>query len=230
LARVFGLVSAVLLSAHATAAPGAHADLGKENAAPEVRSVADWVARSGDNGNGPFLIVDKRHAHVFVFDASAHLTAHAPVLLGAAKGDDSVPGIGDRPIKDIKPFERTTPAGRFVAEPGRALRGEDVVWIDYDAAISMHRVITTNPKERRLERLMSPSYLDNRISYGCINVPVAFFNEHVSPIFSGDHKAIVYVLPEVHSLRQVFHGYDGNEVPAQRARDGAKTMRVATAR
>src|SRR5690242_14543807 len=77
LARVFGLVSAVLLSAHATAAPGAHADLGKENAAPEVRSVADWVARSGDNGNGPFLIVDKRHAHVFVFDAGAHLTAHA---------------------------------------------------------------------------------------------------------------------------------------------------------
>ena len=42
------------------------------------------------------------------------------------------------------PEERTTPAGRFVAERGQNLRGEDVVWIDYDAAVLMHRVITTS--------------------------------------------------------------------------------------
>src|SRR5690349_17491084 len=86
------------------------ADFGREQAAAEVRAVADWVARSRDNGAAPFLIVDKRHARLFVFDAGAHLVANAPILLGSAKGDDSVPGIGDRKIADIRPDERTTPA------------------------------------------------------------------------------------------------------------------------
>lgn len=224
------LVTLLLAGAPATATPPAHAEFGSENAAPEVHGVADWVARSGDNQGTPFLIVDKRHAHVFVFDANAHLTAHAPVLLGAAKGDDSVPGIGERPIKDIKPYERTTPAGRFVAEAGRNLRGEDIVWIDYDAAVSMHRVITSNPAERRLERLASPTYLDNRISYGCINVPVAFFNAYVSPIFTGEHRAVVYVLPEVHALRKVFPGYEGVEPAIRRAEPPkAKPTRMVSA-
>ena len=233
--RTFSCAAAILaaallsVTANATAAPSARAQLGRESVAPEVRSVADWVARSGDHGGTPFVIVDKRHARVFVFDANAQLTAHAPVLLGAARGDDSVPGIGERPIRDIKPAERTTPAGRFVAEGGRNLRGDDIVWIDYDAAVSMHRVITSNPSERRLERLASPTYADNRISYGCINVPVAFFNDHISPIFSGERKAIVYVLPEVHALRKVFPGYDGAE-PGTRHTDPAKAKptRVAS--
>ena len=30
--------------------------------------------------------------------------------------------------------------------------GEDILWVDYDNAISMHRVRPTNPAERRLER------------------------------------------------------------------------------
>jgi hypothetical protein len=62
------------------------------------------------------------------------------VLLGLARGDVSVPGIGERKISDINPHERTTPAGRFISEPGRNLSGEDIVWVDYDAAVSMHRV------------------------------------------------------------------------------------------
>jgi len=85
------------------------------------------------------------------------------VLLGLARGDDSVPGIGERKIAEILPFERTTPAGRFVGERGRNASGEDIVWVDYDAAVSMHRVRATNPKERRLERLASPTPADNRI-------------------------------------------------------------------
>jgi hypothetical protein len=139
--------------------------------------------------------------------------ADAPVLLGAARGDDSVPGIGERRIRDIRPFERTTPAGRFEAEPGRNTQGEDIVWIDYDAAVSMHRVRATNPRERRLQRLATPTIADNRISYGCINVPAKFFDRWVSPIFARGRHAIVYVLPEVHSLGQVFPQY----VPGARA-------------
>jgi hypothetical protein len=185
-------------------APAARvADFGKKQASPEARYLANWVAHSGDNAGGGFIIVDKKHATVYVFDADARLRGSSPVLLGGARGDDSVPGIGSRPLAQVRPQERTTPAGRFVAERGRNARGEDVVWVDYEASVSMHRVLTTNPKERRLERLATPRVDDNRISYGCINVPVAFFETYVRPVFAV-HRAMVYILPEVRSVRQVF--------------------------
>jgi len=212
------------------ASSSAHADFAREQPAPEVRHVADWIARTHDNGSAPFLIVDKRHARLFVFDREARLVANAPVLLGLAKGDDSVPGIGDKKIADIKPHERTTPAGRFLADSGPDLRGEEVVWIDYDAAVSMHRVITSNPKEHRAERLATPTYLDNRISYGCINVPHAFFDAHVAPIFSDGRQAPVYVLPDVKPLRAVFPGYDGPDSAPVRAGSSPRGAKIASAR
>jgi hypothetical protein len=133
--------------------------------------------------------------------------ASTPVLLGSAPGDDSVPGIGSRPLAEVHPQERTTPAGRFVGERGRNALGEDVVWVDYAAAVSMHRVRLTNPEEHRLERLATPTIDDNRISYGCINVPVAFFETHIRPVFEA-RRALVYVLPETKSVEQVFGSYD----------------------
>ncbi len=51
-----------------------------------------------------------------------------------------------------------------------------ILWVDYEDGIAMHAVITTNPKGRRLQRLTTPTPLDNRISYGCINVPAKFFD------------------------------------------------------
>jgi hypothetical protein len=191
-------------------APQAHlhsADFGHESPSRDARHVADWIADSRDNENADFIIVDKRFAKAYVFDAEARLRGASPVLLGSALGDDSVPGIGLRPIAEVRPEERTTPAGRFVAERGRNLSGEDVVWVDYDAAVSMHRVRATQPSERRLERLATPRVDDNRISYGCINVPVAFYEAHVRPIVA-THRAIVYVLPDVKPVQQVFGSYD----------------------
>jgi len=146
-------------------------------------------------------------AVVYVFDQQAKVRAASPVLLGAATGDDTVPGIGDRPLSQILPHERTTPAGRFVAERGRNTHGADVVWVDYDAAVSMHRVITSNPIERRLERLASAAVDDNLISSGCINVPVAFFGSSIRPMFA-TRRAIIYVLPDTKTVQQVFGAYD----------------------
>jgi hypothetical protein len=122
-----------------------------------------------------------------------------------------MPGIGSRPIAEVLPGERTTPAGRFVAERGHNSRGEDVVWVDYDAAVSMHRVLTTNPAERRLQRLASPASDDKRISYGCINVPAAFYEAYIRPAFAAG-RAIVYILPEFKSLEEVFGAYDAAAV------------------
>jgi hypothetical protein len=195
----------------AAATPGAAAaierklDIGSEIASRDVRRVAQWVVDSADNGTRHFVILDKRNAKVFVFEPGGKLLGASPVLLGYAAGDDTVPGIGERPIEQVRPQERTTPAGRFVAEPGRNARQEDVVWVDYDAAVSMHRVLTTNPKERRLERLATPTAADNRISYGCINLPPTFFESVLFPVFRGN-RGVVYVLPEVKPLAEVFPG------------------------
>ena len=82
------------------------------------------------------------------------------------------------------------------------------MWVDYDAAVSMHRVLTTNPVERRLERLATPSTDDNRVSYGCVNVPVSFYEQFIRPTFAQE-RAIIYVLPDVKPLIQVFNdAYD----------------------
>lgn len=183
------------------------ADFRGEPASAEARHIADWVADSGDNRRLPYVVLDKRDARVFVFDAQGVLLGATPVLLGAAVGDDSVVGIGNRAIADVRPAERTTPAGRFVAEPGRNASGEDVLWVDYNAAVSMHRVRAVEASERRLERLASPTPADNRISYGCINVPVRFFEDVVRATFRSS-RGIVYVLPEVKPLGLVFASYD----------------------
>jgi len=181
----------------------ARADFGAEPFSQQSKRIADWVASSRDNGNVGFVVVDKKQARLYVFDHEARLRAASPVLLGGAHGDDTAPGVGSRPLSQVKPEERTTPAGRFLAERGTNLRGEDVVWVSYEDGVSMHRVLTAHPEERRLERLASPTPDDNRISAGCINVPVAFFEEYVAPLFS-NYRAMVYILPEVKPFDQVF--------------------------
>lgn len=202
-----GLHSPAVMSVSVPAAGPNFADFGKETASADARHVADWVADSRDAGGLDFVIVDKKDAKVFVFDVHARLRGASPVLLGAARGDDSVLGIGVRPIADVRPEERTTPAGRFVAERGRNLLGEDVIWVDYDAAVSMHRVRTGNPKERRLERLATPTVEDNRITYGCINVPKVFYEGYIRPTVA-IRQAVIYVLPEIKPVHQVFGSYD----------------------
>jgi len=177
-----------------------------EQVSDESRRMADWVVDSGDSRGMPFALVDKREAKVFVFDADGRLRGAAPALLGLALGDDVVPSIGDRALSSIRAEERITPAGRFVASMGRNLGGKDILWVDYHGAVSMHPVVTSKPKERRAQRLATSSPLDNRISYGCINVPAQFFDNIVRPAFSGTN-GIVYVMPETRLVREVFASY-----------------------
>ena len=173
-----------------------------------IQNMASWAVGSGDNQNLPFVIVDKITAQLFIFDANGTPRASTPVLLGLARGDHSVPGIGERQIADIRPAERTTPAGRFVGEPGKNIDGEDVIWIDYDAALSIHRVRPGPSRERRLERLASSTSADHRISYGCVVVPVKFYEHVIAPTFA-QGKGIIYVLPETKPAEKVFRLVQG---------------------
>jgi len=191
------------LAAIAPAAPPRHADFGGAKASEDARQLAQWVVSSADNAKRPFVILDKKLARIFVFEPGGKLAGASPVLLGYAAGDDSVVGIGKKPLEQVRPEERTTPAGRFMAAPGRNAVPEDVVWVDYEAAVSMHRVRLTHPEERRLERLASDKVKDRRISYGCINLPPSFFEQVLWPRFR-QGGGYVYVMPEVKSLTAVF--------------------------
>ena len=180
----------------------ASADFKGELASSDVRAIAEWAIGAGDNRGLPVLIIDKPGAKVFVFDAAGKLLGAAPALLGLARGDTSVPGIGHRRLATIAPEERTTPAGRFQAALGHDFE-QDILWIDYDSALSLHRVIDGNPKDRRRQRLASDTPHDNRVSYGCINVPAAFYDDVVDRAFKGT-VGIVYILPDATALEEVF--------------------------
>lgn len=183
------------------------ASFGAWHPTADVRHVADWAVDSGDPQGRAFVIVDKRDASVWLFDPRGDLVSWTPALVGAAVGDDAVPGIGEKPLAAIRPEEKTTPAGRYVAEPGVNANGEDVVWVSYDLAVSMHRVRPTVAAERRLERLASATPGDNRISFGCINLPVDFYEQVLAPMVRRT-GAVIYVLPETRSPQAQFNSYD----------------------
>ena len=195
------------------------ASFGDEQPSPDAKLVANWAAHTGDHKKHAFIIIDKKQARAYVFDPQAQLKSSAPVLLGKAVGDDYAPDIGTRPLSKVKEHEKTTPAGRFVAEPGVNSHGEDIVWVSYDLAVSMHRIRKVKEAERRFERLATPTVADNRISFGCINMPVAFYNSVLSPTVK-KYGAVVYVLPDVKSVQQVFRAYDVTQ-PAQIAQVSA---------
>ena len=167
-----------------------------------VQGFAADVVRSGDAAGMAFAVLDKPSATVTIFDAKGQLVARSPVLLGQAVGDVAPPDIGTRPLSKVKLNEKVTSAGRFVTEAGRNHTGEDIVWLDYQQALSMHRVRNVRG-ENRPQRLASPTVADNRISYGCVNMPTSFYDRYIDPLF-GKQKGVVYVLPETQPLAALF--------------------------
>ena len=161
--------------------------------------MADWAIARDDTHGRPFVVVDKLAARVFAFDGRGTLVGATPALLGLARGDDITPGIGSLRLADITPAQRVTPAGRYEAHLGANLAGHRILWVDYEAAVSLHPVVTSNAAERRAQRLASRTIDDNRISYGCINVPARFYASVIQPLFA-PANGIVYILPETRPL------------------------------
>lgn len=195
--------AALCLHALASAAPAAQAVPAAPVAPVNVPVFAEHVVAARNNQGLPFLVVDKVQARVWIYTGQGALLGSSAALLGLAIGDTSVPDIGERKLSAIRPEERITPAGRFPSTLGRNLQGQEVLWVDYDGGVSMHRFVRGQPAERRAERLASPTPSDNRVSFGCINVPAAFFNLLVLPAVR-KNGSIVYVLPETRPFQEMF--------------------------
>jgi hypothetical protein len=172
----------------------------------EAERVAGWVSTSKDNHALPYAIVDKKNAALFLFNAKGKAIGAVPVLIGIAPGDDATAGIGSKNLSEIGPAEKTTPAGRFLAKFGLAAGSTRVLWVDYFTSVALHPIPPASPKkERRRQRLLSSRTDDNRITFGCINVPSAFYSKTVQPTFRRK-GGYVYVLPDTKPLEEVFPG------------------------
>lgn len=179
-------------------------------AAPvSVKALARWALAGGDAAGQPFAVVDKRQARIFVFAADGRLAGSSPVLLGQARGDGSAPGVGTRVLAGIPAHERTTPAGRFASQPGHNHLGEAIVWVDYHAAVAIHRLRPSPAQAQRAQRLASGSVDDKRVSLGCIVVSEAFFDGVVTPLL-GRQRGVVYVLPETRDWTDLFAAAAGD--------------------
>ena len=190
--------------AFAAAAGKLDADFEKQQPSADAREVAAWVQASDDAAGMPYLIVDKKAARLFVFEADGRLIAATPVILGAAVGDASTPGVGERAQTGTLTLQdRTTPAGRYVTQPGRNNHGEHVVWLDYEEALALHRLRPGRSYKTRAARLASSQPEERRLSLGCVVVPVQFYLDVVQPLL-GSRSGVVYVLPETQSARELF--------------------------
>lgn len=191
-------------SAAAKAAPASDTLRKEISPSTDAIRVIDWVAASDDNHGLPWLVVDKRNAALFLFDAKGKPLDAVPVLIGIAEGDEASPGVGNKKLADLGPAEKTTPAGRFLAKFGLPVSGEHVLWVDYATSVALHPIPKdAGAREHRRERMLSPTSDDNRITFGCINVPKLFYAKLLRPLFQ-KKGGYVYVLPDTKPLEAVF--------------------------
>lgn len=183
-------------SAPASADPAATA---KGLTAPAAELLS-WIAHTGNNAGAPYVVVDKREARVWVFDAQHRPLGSTAALLGLALGDQEVADIRQRDVTRLAKDARITPAGRFATEPGLNIQGEDVVWLDYAAGLAMHRVRPGLAQASRLKRLAEQVASAQRVSMGCVVLPVAFYEGVIRPLL-GRQAGVVYVLPEHGALQ-----------------------------
>lgn len=214
------VLHAALAVALVVACSGAASAKGKDKEAPEQRiaavdelppdqsvsetviELAGWVVASKDNQGYPFAIMDKAAAQVLIFGGDGKLRGAAPALFGSAIGDHSAPGVAKLALSAIPGHDRTTPAGRFIGGYGPSDDAGRVLWVDYDSAVSMHPLPPGTPKEKRAQRLATPTPDDNRVTHGCINVSPAFYEQIVQSTF--EKGGVFYILPDKDSIAKTF--------------------------
>ncbi len=185
-----------------------------QDASGAAIELAGWIVASQDSHGYPFAVMDKAAAQIFVFGGDGRLRGAAPGLFGSAVGDHTAPAIAGLALREIPGRDRTTPAGRFVGGFGPSIDAGRVLWVDYDSAVSIHPTATGIPAERRVERLLSPSPDDNRVTHGCINVSPDFYEEIIRPTFEGG--GVFYILPDSLPIAEVFPEFAQSGANSQR--------------
>ena len=154
-------------------------DFAAEPSSGDARFAAAWVLAGADNQDLPFAVVDNAMRGSMCSRPAAAWLGASAVLLGA----DPRRFLGRHRSRPGQPDAGGAHHARrpIRSRPGRNDKGEDIVWIDYASSLAIHRLRPAPLQERRPARLASPSPEDNRISAGCVIVPLAFYEAVVAP-------------------------------------------------
>lgn len=167
---------------------------------PEARRVSQIAGRNGDRD---FLMLDKAHGKIFVFE-HGRPTFSGAALTGENPADYLAPDAIGKTFAEQKGLKyKVTPAGRYTVSTGydhaygEILDVNEVQGVDWDIAI--HKVWLGAPSEHRDARLLSPRDQDKHITYGCIDVDGATMQQLLHRIPSEDETPL-YILPADESL------------------------------
>ena len=163
-------------------------------ATPTETAVVQNIVGQNDNQGKQFIVADKQAGTLTMYTASGQQITSTPALFGKTEGDSV--------------SSKNTPSGRFEAKQANVRTegygGSAQVLTQNgqnlqlgDSSYAIHRVYTKYASENRQGRLDTPTATDNRISRGCINVPVDFYDTYLN----SDQDTVVYVMPETDAGR-----------------------------
>ncbi len=167
---------------------------------PEARDVSQIAARNGDRD---FLMLDKAHGKIIMFENGAP-TFSGAALTGENPSDYLAPDAFTKTFAEQKGLKyKITPAGRYTVSIGydnaygETLDLNEVQGSDWDIAI--HKVWLGAPAEHRDARLRSPRDQDKHITYGCIDVDGSTMQQLLARV-PDDERTPIYILPEDQNL------------------------------
>lgn len=144
--------------------------------------------------NQPLIIADKASGTLSIYRPENKSIISNPALFGQEIEDNlSMSSF------DIGTSRKVTPAGTFIAEKAYSSKMHEPIIIFIHGKkqlLAIHPIYLGKPNERRIERIQSLSSEDNRISNGCINVLVDFFNV----LYSLPNKTPIVILSEADKL------------------------------
>ena len=163
-------------------------------ATPTETAVVQNIVGQNDNQGKQFIVADKQAGTLTMYTASGQQITSTPALFGKTAGDSV--------------SSKNTPSGRFEAKQANVRTegygGSAQVLTQNGqnlqlggSSYAIHRVYTKYASENRQGRLDTPTATDNRISLGCINVPVDFYDTYLN----SDQDTVVYVMPETDAGR-----------------------------
>jgi L,D-transpeptidase catalytic domain len=153
---------------------------------------------AGQNGDRVFLVVDKVHGKIALFE-NGEVKFAAAALTGQSTADVMPPdAIAKTHAQQVGVKYKVTPAGRYTVSPvfdpqyGMVLEINENQGPDWSLAI--HQVALWNKSQRRDARLRSANDEDKHITDGCVDVEAATMRQLLQ-LLAKKGAVPIYILP-----------------------------------
>ena len=172
-----------------------------ETASPLAKETTNKIVQTGDNGNRPFVVADKKSGKLYAFNEKGKMMAEMNALFGKDAGDALIQN------------KSVTPSGKYEAKVNDASYWKEFDYgttIDFaktlhGTKLAIHRLYTNVKDQNRPGRLKSETADDNKISGGCINCDDAAYDRILKPMFEEKGGGTVYILPETEEGMKAFN-------------------------